>query len=463
MQIKPLLAAVLLLGAGAAWADVPDRINFQGKLLDTNKNPRNGSYSITFRICDTPSGSCASPIWAETQASVSVVNGVFNVQLGAVTPLSADVFADPARYLEIQIGAEVGAQRERLMTSPYAFRASVADDVASGDSDYIQSSDTLQTGATFYVSSGTVSNGFRVGGLITAGTSSYAITNTFGNLDATKLSGALPDASFTGTYTKPIVLSSNTNSFTGIFIGDGLGLSSVTATSLVPGNTNYIQNRLTVQPGAAGFYVSSATVGGSFTATGTVQLGGVAGTNDVVVRSSLTVQGDLKVAGNDISDSSGANRLTLGSNIVVNGNLQGASGNYGLQIGTAVVFTGSSGGDNYIAYPMTAGADITARNTLYVAGANDVRPVAAGSPTTIIGVAANSVSSGGTVYVITSGIVTGVVANAAITAGTRICGANSTGAGRAATCTTDGAVIGKALTGAGAAGSTFTLLVGYGN
>ena len=170
-----------------AFGDVPDRINFQGKLLDTNHVPRNGSYSMTFRIWDATSG--GNEIWNETQGSVSVSNGVFSIQLGASSPLSASVFNSATRYLEVEIAGETASSRQRLVTSPYAFRASVADDLMAGDTNYIHNTATLQSGSTFYVSSGTVSGPLRVGGIIVAGTANHAITNAAGQLDDTKLIG----------------------------------------------------------------------------------------------------------------------------------------------------------------------------------------------------------------------------------------------------------------------------------
>ena len=190
-QSARLLLAAVFWGMALlpAFGAVPSLINFQGKLLDTNNVPRNGSFSMTFRICDTLAASCASPVWTETQGSVTVTNGVFSVQLGASSALNESVFDESTRYLEVEIGGETASTRQQLVTSPYAFRANVADDLDAGNTSYIRNSSTLQSGATFYVSSGTVSGSLTVGGIIVAGSGQHAIKTSAGQLNDTKLSG----------------------------------------------------------------------------------------------------------------------------------------------------------------------------------------------------------------------------------------------------------------------------------
>jgi len=459
LKTKKILAALgtivclTTLFVSAAAAAVPTRINFQGKLLDTNKNPRNGPFDMTFRICDSPSDSCASPIWWEPQTNVNVSNGVFSTQLGSVTPIPSSVFSNDARYLEIQIGSEVSTTREQLVTSPYAFKASVADDLVDGDSDYIQSRNTLQAGATFYVSSGTVAGNFAVGGVIRAGSGNTQITNAAGNLDATKLIGILPDASLSGSYSNSLNLSSNTN----VFAGDGSALKNVVSANLLPGNTNYIQNRNTLQSGAS-FYVSSGAVSGSFSAGGTVSLGGAAGTSDVIVNSNLMVGGDVRLNGNDILDSAGTTRVTVGDPIVLNGSLTVSGNSANLQISTSVIFNGVANGDNYIAFPFVAGGNINNRDVVIISGANSITTTTTAQDPLAIGIAVNSASLGGTVYVATQGIITGVTVNGAVVVGANVCSTATAGRIDDA-CGSNSVAIGKALTGAAAAGQTIKVVL----
>jgi len=130
MKIKnKYVLAILLMSSTAAFAAVPGFINFQGRLLDGNKLPRNGNFSITFNICALPTGGC---LWTEDK-TVAVANGVFAVQLGTTTALTPTVFSAADRYLEIIVGGEALTPREQLAVAPYSLRSSVADGLSGND------------------------------------------------------------------------------------------------------------------------------------------------------------------------------------------------------------------------------------------------------------------------------------------------------------------------------------------
>src|SRR5262245_46430508 len=135
MKTKTLITIVGLVIslAFSAQAAVPDRINFQGRLLDSSKLPRNGTFSMTFRVCDSAASDCSNgsggQLWTETQ-NVSVANGVFAVQLGADTSLTSSAFGTSTRYLEIIVAGETLTPRERLVTGPYSFRSAITDGLA---------------------------------------------------------------------------------------------------------------------------------------------------------------------------------------------------------------------------------------------------------------------------------------------------------------------------------------------
>lgn len=467
-----ILTALLVAAAAAPlWCAVPSQLNFQGKLLDTSNNPRNGSFNFTFKIYDA--ASAGNLLWSETQNGLSVSNGVFAAQLGAVTPIPAGVFGGANAYLEITVGSEVGSPRQQLVTAPYAFKAAAVDSpLPAGDTQYIQVGGVLQSGATFYVSSGTVAGPLTVGGVIVAGSGANQVTTAAGLLDATKLSGTVPSAQLAGTYSNSLALTNPANSF----IGDGTGLVNVSAAHLLPGDTNYIQNRGTLQAGSV-FYASSGTVGGTFAATGTVTLGGAAGVNDVTVASNLKVNsnltvsgagpqvlgGNVQVNGNGIADSGGTTRLTLGAPTLVNGGLKAFSGAQ-LAISTNIAVSGASNNaDHYIAFPFTAGGTIAARSVVVISAANTVNTTATGGDNRVIGVAINSATLGQAVNVALLGVVTGVTVDGPVTVGDPL--AASATAGQAsdapANFATGGGtgILGRALTGATGAGQTITIVV----
>ena len=114
--------------ASIAIAQVPLRIGYQGVLADAVGDPIDCAVDITFRIYDADSD--GTRIWAETQ-SVIVADGVFHVDLGAVIDLDlADFPSGEDRWLSVQVDTDIEMiPRQRLISVPYALRASDADTV----------------------------------------------------------------------------------------------------------------------------------------------------------------------------------------------------------------------------------------------------------------------------------------------------------------------------------------------
>ncbi len=107
----------------AVLADVPRTMNYQGKLTDPSGVAVSGPVDITFRIYDVASG--GSHLWTETHAGVTVTNGLFDVILGESTPIALDF--DEPYWIELEIGGEILAPREKLTAVSYAHRAVYAD------------------------------------------------------------------------------------------------------------------------------------------------------------------------------------------------------------------------------------------------------------------------------------------------------------------------------------------------
>ena len=70
---------VLVLGAVGASADVPERINYQGRLV-AGTNLVNGATQMVFKVFNVDTG--GSPLYQETQ-TVTVVDGLYATQIGA--------------------------------------------------------------------------------------------------------------------------------------------------------------------------------------------------------------------------------------------------------------------------------------------------------------------------------------------------------------------------------------------
>lgn len=152
----PCLAALgLYVGGGRADAQAtpsaPDRLTYQGFLVDANGNalatnaPKN--YDIVFRIYDDANGGVL--LWSEQQ-TVTVDRGNFSVILGEGVevapeprPTLSNIFKGATasdRYIALTvkgIGAAGGnadiLPRLRLLTSPYAFLAQQATKLVKAD------------------------------------------------------------------------------------------------------------------------------------------------------------------------------------------------------------------------------------------------------------------------------------------------------------------------------------------
>ncbi|MBL8520103.1 MAG: hypothetical protein JNK75_05460 [Betaproteobacteria bacterium] len=123
------LALAFAMTLAQAVAAPPATINYQGTLTNASAQPVNsGAVAITFSLYTAASG--GSAIYSETQA-VSVTNGLFNVRIGAVSPIALPF--DVPYFLGITVGGDAEmVPRQPLGSSAYAFRAFSADAVATG-------------------------------------------------------------------------------------------------------------------------------------------------------------------------------------------------------------------------------------------------------------------------------------------------------------------------------------------
>lgn len=187
-RVKRTLAAALLAVASIAFllvvpartdAAINSQINFQGKLTNPDgTNVTNGTYSIVFSIYSVSTGGTA--VWTETQPSVTVTDGIFQVALGSVTSLPGSVdFNSSSLYLGVKVGADAEmTPRIQFTAAPYAFNADKLGGIAS--SGYVQlSPGSQQTG--FINVSGNITAGGTYNGNTFTGSSlqfSSAVTSS---------------------------------------------------------------------------------------------------------------------------------------------------------------------------------------------------------------------------------------------------------------------------------------------
>ncbi len=132
MKHTILLTTLLMLTATSALAQIPQTMSYQGVLSDEAGNAvADGSYVLSFALYEASEGGTA--IWQETQ-EVAAGNGLFNVLLGRVEPLTLDF--DHPYWLGMTIGSGAELQpRIELASSPYSLQAlSVADSAVTGKS-----------------------------------------------------------------------------------------------------------------------------------------------------------------------------------------------------------------------------------------------------------------------------------------------------------------------------------------
>jgi hypothetical protein len=122
---------VTLAGTVATFAAPPKTINYQG-YLNFKGAPANGPLSMTFSLYSS-NPARNNPVWQETQPSVPVTNGIYNVQLGDKNPLRGPF--DVPYYLGVQIEGDTEMSLQPLSSAPYALRAITADSVAANSVD----------------------------------------------------------------------------------------------------------------------------------------------------------------------------------------------------------------------------------------------------------------------------------------------------------------------------------------
>jgi hypothetical protein len=117
-----IIAVVTLVSATAVRADFAKRLNYQGRLTDSNGVPlANGNYDMTFAIYDAQTG--GTLIWSETHNGanqVAVVNGLFSTTLGDTATLNSVGFNGAEYWIQVAIGATTYTPRQRMTAAAFA-------------------------------------------------------------------------------------------------------------------------------------------------------------------------------------------------------------------------------------------------------------------------------------------------------------------------------------------------------
>ncbi|MDP8269403.1 MAG: tail fiber domain-containing protein [Candidatus Tenebribacter davisii] len=122
--MKNLFILFLLITTLCLWAqNVPQTIDYQGRLADSDGNYLNSVITVDFLIFSVETG--GTLLWNETQ-DVSCANGIFHVQLGSVAAFPSTLFDGSDRWLELEVGGETLSPRTIVASVPYAIKAETA-------------------------------------------------------------------------------------------------------------------------------------------------------------------------------------------------------------------------------------------------------------------------------------------------------------------------------------------------
>lgn len=398
--VSILLACFALFSISRPASAAPTTMNLQGRLADSSGNVMpNGLYNMQFRLFTVASGGSAT--WTETRETtnrVQVTNGLFSVQLGAVTPLSASLFSGNDVYFEITLPTPGTATcstascaswespmtpRHKMATSAYAFQAenantldgmdSTAFAAATGAAGYIQNTTTPQTADFAITGTGRIDTELQAPSIQRNAAGSLSIgttaTTTGMTIGGTSLTGTLAINSGTAS---TISIGSTANART-IAIGNVAAVQTVTIGSTNTTSTTTIQggatgsinlNAGTVATNAttANFLNTTATTVNAFGAATTITMGANSGTANI--RNSNVTVGNTTTRGTFTN-----NGATLNSTLALGDLAAGAIGTAAttVNIYSGVTISPTVAGRTYtVPSPTTT----TAGRTFYITNIN---------------------------------------------------------------------------------------------
>ena len=133
-----------LLSLPSASADVPERLQHQGRLLDDEGAPATGTKSFEFAIYDAETGGAV--LWEGEAQDVEVSeSGFYSVTIGSGdNPIDAGVLEGGERWLQVTVDGTDLSPRTALEAVPYTALAGKAESVAEGAVDSSSLSDDIE-------------------------------------------------------------------------------------------------------------------------------------------------------------------------------------------------------------------------------------------------------------------------------------------------------------------------------
>src|SRR4030042_2879777 len=124
------LLLLLTLLSSIGYAQIPQKMNYQGYLTNAAGVPVNGTVQMIFTIYNVSAG--GTPLWLEPH-SVTVSQGVYSVILGEGSPPNPiNLPFDAPYYLGVHVEADPEMTPRKVLTSVgYAFRALTVESIGS--------------------------------------------------------------------------------------------------------------------------------------------------------------------------------------------------------------------------------------------------------------------------------------------------------------------------------------------
>ena len=113
-------------GSGPIGAEIPNTINYQGSLKETDGTPFDGAVSMGFALYDSLTD--GNLLWSDTQ-DVSVSSGIYSVVLGSTAGNPLDLDFDVPYFLEVSVEGATLGPRQPLTSVPYAQKAAQVEDI----------------------------------------------------------------------------------------------------------------------------------------------------------------------------------------------------------------------------------------------------------------------------------------------------------------------------------------------
>ena len=133
-RFTALFSALLLLSATAAFA-APTKLYQQGRMLDGDGKPLDGTHAMSFALFDAETD--GTQLWLEERIG-NFEAGYYSITLGEQVPLDDLLFAAESVWLELSIDGETLAPRQEVVSVPYALRATAAEHVDGGIVDAVE-------------------------------------------------------------------------------------------------------------------------------------------------------------------------------------------------------------------------------------------------------------------------------------------------------------------------------------